>query len=292
MTIRVNGEPIPEAAVQYELDRLITFYSGHMSADKIRDQMDALRKRAAQQAVGTKLLVAESRKMEFEVPAIDVDASLKTMVENAGGEEAFARLLQSQNLTLEQIRFSIRQGRKVDMLVAKVTEGAPDPTEEEIRAHYDEHAAEYRLPDRAAAQHILVKPAYDTEADRATARAKITEIRARIVDGADFADEAAAHSECPSGTQTGGSLGWFSRGMMVPEFDDVVFAMAVGELSEVVQTPLGLHLVCKTGEEEGGQAEFEDVREKIRDFLRHVRRGEMIAAYVDELKKNVVIDES
>ena len=131
----------------------------------------------------------------------------------------------------------------------------------------------------------------ENEQERKAALARIEEIRKRTRGGSDFADEAAAHSDCPSGKQTGGSLGWVSRGTMVPELDEVLFSMDVGEISEVVETGLGYHIVRKTGQEDNIAAEFEEVRDKIREFLRHARRGEIIAAHVKELKEKAVIEE-
>jgi len=291
MSVRVNGEEISAAAIQYELDRLVRFYSEHMSAEQIREQMDLLKEKATEQAVGARLLIAEAARLDIRVAKDHVEESLRRMRQNAGGEEGFQALLERQNLTEDMVRGSIERGRRVDILVGRITEGIADPTEAEIKAHFEEHSAEYRLPDRAEAQHILIKPDSDGEQDRETAKSKLLEIRRKIEEGADFADQAAIHSHCPSGKKAGGSLGWVSRRMTVPELDEALFAMAVGELSDIIETRLGHHLVKKTGEKKGGQADYDEVRDKIRDFLRHVRRGEVIAAHVAELKKKAVIEE-
>lgn len=83
----------------------------------------------------------------------------------------------------------------------------------------------------ATARHILV-----------SSEDECNNLKQQIADGADFADMAAAHSSCPSG-QRGGDLGSFSPGMMVPEFDTVVFNEAVGEVHGPVQTQFGYHLI-------------------------------------------------
>lgn len=290
MALTVNGQLIPEEAVQYELNRLVQFYSTHMSTAQIKEQMETLRKRAREQAVGAKLLMEQAEKLDLKVPAEPIDEKLAAIVESSGGQEKFAETLLKQGVTEDELRKSIERGCRVDMLVAQVTGDIPDPTEEEMQAHFEAHAHEYIQEPRAQAQHILIKPASESDADRETARSKLLEIREKIVEGADFSDMAAAHSECPSGSRSGGSLGWFSAGMMVTEFDAAVFSMAVGELSEIVETPLGLHLIYKTGFEEGGEPEFAAVNDKVRDFLRHVRRGEALSAYVRELAEKAVIE--
>jgi peptidyl-prolyl cis-trans isomerase C len=94
---------------------------------------------------------------------------------------------------------------------------------------------------------------------------------------------------CPSGKE-GGSLGWFGRGMMVPEFDQAVFAMKDGEVSDVIETQFGYHIIYKTAHEEAGEADFDAVREQIRDFIRHSRRGEAMSAYVEELRSKATVE--
>jgi peptidyl-prolyl cis-trans isomerase C len=94
---------------------------------------------------------------------------------------------------------------------------------------------------------------------------------------------------CPSGKE-GGSLGWFGRGMMVPEFDQAVFSMNVGDVSDIIETQFGYHIILKTDHEAPREADFDDVREQIRDFIRHARRGEAMTVYVDELKSKATIE--
>jgi parvulin-like peptidyl-prolyl isomerase len=290
MAIRVNGEEVAEEAVRFEYDRLVKFYSGHMSAEQIRRQADVLRRRARDQAVGAKLLIMEARRLDLAVPGGEVEGRLRAMVGKAGGEEAFDAVLRRQGLTRDGVRRSIEEGRRVDLLVERITAGVPDPTEEEMRRHFEEHRAEYRKPDRARTQHILIRPETDTERDRGVACSRLAEIIRRVEEGADFAEQAAAHSQCPSGRKTGGSLGWISRGMMLPEFDRAVFSLAAGQMSGIVETPLGYHVIRNTAREDGGPAEFEDVREAIRELLRHARRGEAIAALVAELREKAVVE--
>jgi parvulin-like peptidyl-prolyl isomerase len=262
-----------------------------MSPAQIKAQMGSLRKKAKEQAVGTRLLIEEASRLDFHIPPDYVERRLQTMVQNAGGAERFRALLGAQNLTEPMVRRSIEQGRRVDMLIEKVTEDVSEPTEKEMEAHFREHVKEYEKADRAEAQHILIRASRGDATAREAARAKLEGIRRELEDGADFSDLAAAHSDCPSGKKSGGSLGWFSRGMMVPEFDQAVFSMAVGEVSDIVETDLGCHLIHKSGHEAGGPPSFGEVGDKIREFLRHVRRGEAIAAHVEELKKKAVIEE-
>lgn len=106
------------------------------------------------------------------------------------------------------------------------------------------------MADQVRASHILLM--YAGSARSTATRSKdealeqINDLKTAIADGADFAELAKDNSDCPSG-QEGGDLGWFSQGMMVPEFDTAVFSMEVGDNSDVIETAFGYHLIQRTG---------------------------------------------
>jgi len=292
MAVKINGEPLPEQAIEFEYRRLLQFYSEHMPPSEIKEQASLLRDRAKQQAIGAKLLINEAHRLDFHVEAKMIDDKLENMIEGMGGRETFDTQLAKQGATEEMVRNSMVEGCKVDLLVERICEGTSDPTEAELKAHFDAHAPDYTKPDRVQAQHILINPDSDSNADKVTAKSKLTEIRAKVEEGGRFEEQASVHSDCPSGKQTGGSLGWFSRGMMVPEFDAAVFSMEVGQLSEIIETQFGFHIIQKTGEESGGEVSFVEARDKVRDFLRHSARGKAISAYVNELREKAVVEEA
>ena len=289
MTLKVNDDVIPEEAVMHELSRLVQFYSQHMPQEEIRAQMPLLKAKAKEQAVGAKLLLNEADRLDIRVEEEELTARLEKIIEETGGKEKFGEMLVTQSITLESLKGSIDQGCRVEKLVEQMTADAPAPTETEVQDHFTNHPDEYKKPERALARHILIPVEGDNEEEKIAARQKIEEIRQRVADGADFAVEAAEHSSCPSGQGNGGSLGWFGRGAMVPEFDNAVFSMEIGELSAIIETSFGFHIIEKTEHDAGEDLDFDDVRESIREFLMHTKRGEVIASNVNELKEKAVI---
>ncbi|MFO7870516.1 MAG: peptidylprolyl isomerase [Kiritimatiellia bacterium] len=289
--LKLNGETISDSAVDFEYNRLMRFYSRHMSAEEMKNQSSLLRRKAKEQAIGAKLLIERAKHLDITVDQSDVDRRFRKLIRDAGGEEAFSQILRARGLSEEQFRKTLEEGLKVDKLIEQIAGDTPEPAEEDIREHFEQHKREYRRQPRAQAQHILVKPHSGSESDRQTAVSRLERIRQRAVEGADFAELASVHSECPSGRKAGGSLGWVSKGMMVPELDCVVFSMNVGDISEIVETELGFHIVRKTDREDGGEADLDMVREKVLEFLRHARRGQAVSAYVEDLKRSAVIEE-
>ena len=185
MAVKVNGDAIPDQAIEFELSRLVRFYSGHMDASEIRKQMDVLKERAKQQAIGAKLLIDEARRLDLHPPDDLVENQVQQMIKEAGGDEAFEEITKKQGLTIDYVRRNVAEGRRVDMLVEKLTEGLDDPTEEELEQHFEAHESEYTAPPRAHAQHILVSFDKDDEKAREEAHSKIRAIHDRLAEGSE-----------------------------------------------------------------------------------------------------------
>ncbi|MBQ6137681.1 MAG: peptidylprolyl isomerase [Kiritimatiellae bacterium] len=284
-TAIVNGQEISGEAVQFELDRLVRFYMGHgMTMEEVKKNLPKLQEKALEQAIGAKLLLDRAAQLELPVTAKDIDAEVAKVVEQVGGEENYRKALAAQGITEDAFRRELEKGARVNMLVGQACAHVADPTEDEVAAFYEAHKGEYVSEPKVLCQHILVKGSDDAALD------KIKDIRERIVSGsADFADEAKKHSDCPSGVE-GGSLGWFGPGMMVPEFDKAAFGMKKGEVSGIVSTQFGYHIIYKADERPGGQQTLVDVHDQIKDLLRHEARGRAMDAFVAELREKATIE--
>lgn len=284
-TAVVNGQEISAEAVNFELDRLVRFYMGHgMTMAEVRQNLPKLEAKALDQAIGAKLLLDQAARLDIPVTEKDIDAEVARVVQQVGGEENYKKALAAQRISEADFRKELEKGARVNMLVNQACAHVADPTEDEVTAFYEAHKAEYVEPHQVLCQHILVKGSNDAALD------KIKEIRERIVnDKADFAEEAKKHSDCPSGAQ-GGSLGWFGRGMMVPEFDKAAFEMKKGEVSGIVTTEFGYHIIYKADEKGGGQQTIVDVHDQIKDLLRHEARGKAMDAYVADLREKATIE--
>ena len=290
-TAIVNGYQIGEEAVSFEFDRLVKFYMSHgMTAQEIQNNKEKLQEKALEQAIGSFLLLEQARKLDLPVTASDVDAEVAKVVTQVGGEENFKKALDAQKLSIADFRREIEKGVRVNMLVQQACAHVSDPSEEEVEAFYKAHKDEYKAPHQVLCQHILVKSAEgDLPEVKSAAFEKIRSIRERIVNGGDFAEEAKEHSDCPSGKE-GGSLGWFGRGMMVPEFVKAAFDMKKGEISDIITTQFGYHIIYKADERGGEEQTLVDVHDQIKDLLRHNARGKAMDEYVKDLREKATIE--
>ena len=290
-TAYVNGTPISREAVQFELDRLIKFYVTHgTSKETITANLEKLVERAQEQAIGAKLLLDRAAELEVQVPESEIDGRIAEIKKQLGSEEAFKKALEARKTDEKSFREELRRGCRVDALVRQAVAHVPEPSEEDIEAYYRAHPGEFASGPQVFARHILVTPAdKESEASKREAREEIEAIRKRILEGADFKDEARAHSDCPS-AKDGGSLGWFSRGMMVGPFDKAVFSIAKNEISDVVETQFGYHIILKEDERPGGSKSLTEAHESIRDLLRHEARGRAMDSFVAELREKASVE--
>jgi peptidyl-prolyl cis-trans isomerase C len=141
-------------------------------------------------------------------------------------------------------------------------------TEEEMRKHYQENEKTYTLAAQAKARHILVKVAPNApEADKKKAREKAEVLLKRVREGQDFAKVAEESSEDPASQKKGGDLGYFSRGRMVKPFEDVAFSMKPGQVSEIVETQFGFHIIKLEDLKEARIRPFDEVKEMVKSQL-------------------------
>ena len=148
-------------------------------------------------------------------------------------------------------------------------------TDDDLRQYYEQHKNEYTLPERVKAQHILFKtqgkPADEVEKIKEKARGVLE----RAKKGEDFASLAKQFSEDTTAA-SGGDLGDFGRGQMVPEFERAAFSLAVGAISDLVQTQYGFHIIKVNGKQEARERPFEELKEAIRPIV-ETRKAEQKA---------------
>ena len=110
MPITINGQELPEEAIEHEYRRLLQFYSQHMPAEALKKELDNLRAKAVEQAIGAKLLIDEAAQLDLKVPPELVDEHMEKMAEQVGGKEVLKQRLAEQNMTEEDLWKHIEGG--------------------------------------------------------------------------------------------------------------------------------------------------------------------------------------
>ncbi len=274
MAVTVNGETIDEAQVTEEVERLRPHYEQYVQENGGEGSDEQLAEWARENVVERTVVLQEARNRPIEIPAEEIDGAFE-QIKDQLAEDADA----------EAVKADIELRMKVDRMMAGVTEGIAAASDEEIQAFYDAHLEQLTAPEQVRASHIVKH--VDGFTDKEIAYAEISALKAELDSGATFEELASRSSDCPGNS---GDLGWFPRGQMVPEFEDVVFNMAVGDVSDIFLTSFGYHIV-KLMERSGGQATpLEEVRDHIAEELLGQKRSKAVEDFVDKLKSGAVIE--
>src|SRR5262245_47927526 len=158
-------------------------------------------------------------------------------------------------------------------------------TDDELRQYYEQHKDEYTLPERVKAQHILFKTQGKTPEEIAKIREKAQGVLERAKKGEDFGSLAKQYSEDATAS-SGGDLGDFGHGQMVPEFEKAAFSLGVGAISDLVQTQFGFHIIKVNDKQQGRERPFEEMKEAIRPIV-ETRKAEQKG---NDLAQQIAVD--
>jgi peptidyl-prolyl cis-trans isomerase C len=283
---RVNGEAVKKA----DLDRLIKNMELSANQPIPADRRDEILRRALDQLVTYTVLSQETRARKVTVTDAEIDANLKQMQSQFPSQAEFTKALAARGMTLERLRADARIDMSINRMVETEVASTPAPTDAQAREFYDKNPDKFKQDEAIRASHILV-PA-DEKADEATkkkARAEIDEVLKELKAGGDFAELAKKHSKDSSAAQ-GGDLNFFPKGQMVPAFDQAAWALKPGEISDVVTTPFGYHIIKVTERRPASTIAFDQVSPRIKEYLAQQQKQERAQAFIESLKQKAKIE--
>lgn len=282
---RVNGEDVTKA----DFERLIK--NMELAQGPIPpDRRDEILRGALDRLITYTVLQQEAKARQITVPDTEVEQQVNQMRSRFGKEEEFKQALEARGMSIDRLRDDAR----TDMVISKMLEtevAAAEPaTDAEVRDFYEKNPEKFRQDEAVRASHILILA--DAKADEATkkkARAQIDAILKRARAGEDFAALAKAHSQDGSAAQ-GGDLDFFSRGRMVPEFEEAAFALKVGEISDVVTTQYGFHIIKATDRRPAETVPLETVGPQVKQYLTNQKKQLRADAFIAGLKQKSRIE--
>ncbi|WP_305042688.1 peptidylprolyl isomerase [Geoalkalibacter sp.] len=269
--------------VQRKMPMQVSFH-GKIAPEKVEEirqgALDELISQAYQVnwAREQKLSVAEQELAEAIKPLLGRYSSEQAMRE-AVGERVYRdfRTLMFRQLLAEKAR-----GLAVDSKVAV--------DEAQVRGYYEENQARYFRPRQFRASHILIKvdPSASAE-EREARRQKAAELLEQARNGEDFYN-LAYHNSDDRSRYVGGDLGYFHEGQVVPEFEEVILAMEPGQVSDLVRTRFGFHIIRLVEVNEPRQLSFDEVGDRIRERLEKEQREGLLEAWMTELRERYPLE--
>jgi peptidyl-prolyl cis-trans isomerase C len=276
----VNGDVIDKTEFETAIKSVEQRAGGPVPAD----QRDSVYRGVLEDLVAYRLLEQEAEARNVEVSDTEVEERLEGLRGQFQSEAAFEQALKAQQTSLDKLR----EDARTDLTVAKLLDDEVSPsvavTPTEISDFYEANPNRFQQPESVRASHILVGlPPDAPDAQKKAVRERAETALAAVKKGGDFAELAKQYSQDSSAAQ-GGDLGYFPRGQMVPAFEEAAFSLKPGDVSDLVQTQFGYHIIKVTDRRPARTVPFAEVTAQIQQFLEQQQRQEKAKSFVDSLK--------
>lgn len=248
--ISINGRTVTVAQFKAEFAKTLSSEQSLTPEEKAELERSFL-----VQIIDQELALGEAARQKITVTAAEVDAALAEYRQDYP-DGTFDEMLKERAITLEQWRKELEQSLLIEKLARQVVYPDVAVSDEEVAAYYEDNKGDFDRPEQVRARQIVV--ASQEEGER---------ILALLRGGEAFETVARQHSLSPD-SDHGGDLGFFSRGEMPAEFDQVVFTLSIGQISDLVQTEYGFHIFLVEERREAVRLTLSEVKDEIRDELR------------------------
>ena len=284
----VNGTIITRAELNHELYQFKQ--RALQQGQKVSEgQLVTIKAKILENLISRELLYQESRSKGIKIDPQATETQLKALKQRFPKEADFKKALSDINLTEKTLENRIERDLAIQELVNSKIAPQINISKADNQAFYKDHPEYFKQPEQVKASHILIK--LETQADESQqkqAKKKIEEIQQKLKNGQEFSELAKNFSEGPSSVK-GGDLDYFSRGKMVKPFEEAAFALKPGEISDIVQTQFGYHLILVTDKKPEKIINYEDVENKINQYLKQEKVKQEVELYVNKLRDTAEI---
>lgn len=271
IVVTVNGDPVRADEVKTTAQQM----AQQMAQSGQQVDPQKIGSAAMQQVIDGVLLVQEAKRRKLAVDPAEIAKAVEQAETNAGGAEKLDAALTQQGLNRKRLSSLIEDSKLLDKLLAQLSEGIK-VSDEEVAAFYKDNPKYFEMPEQVKARHILIKVAPDAdEKTKAEARARAEAARQRALEGEDFAALAKEVSEGPS-APSGGDLGFFSKDRMVPAFSEAAFGLKPGEISDIVETRFGYHVIKVEEHKDAGTVSLDEAKGRIKQGLTREAQGKKV----------------
>jgi peptidyl-prolyl cis-trans isomerase C len=281
---KIGGKSITMQDIQRQEVMLTQQLQGYADSAQIVSMKATIQKQAFDNAINRILLESALVKTGAKAEKKTLDERMEYFRKNFVSDEAYNADLAKRGMTADEFRREIEIGIMAEELFNKRTASIKPVSEQDARNFYDNNEERFVQPERIKASHILLQVNKDdSDAIRAQKKAEATRILGELKKGADFAELAKKYSDCPS-KQQGGDLGYFERGRMDPTFEKAAFGLKKGQMSGVVETPFGYHIIKAVDHAPASTAPFDEAKQNIMQYLTEQKKQQSLTAYFDSLR--------
>ena len=272
--------------VNYRLLRIANEQFGKVPAKLDESERKRVSNIAAREYLLEQVILASNEAKGIVVPPSQVELALDQIRQRYESEEQFEYELSENNLQLEDLREALQRELRVDSVVARVEAGAPAVEDTDVDLFYYLNRDKFNQPELRCARHILITINPDFAENTAEAAfQRLAQIRKRLVKNPRrFEEQAMKHSECPTALN-GGLLGDVKPGELFEKLDQTLFAMQPGQMSDILASPIGLHILRCEAIREAGMAPLDDIFSDLRQRLQVSKARRHSRQWIQQLMK-------
>jgi len=285
MALIVNGERIEDQEIREEVERLRPSYEQAFAEEAPQAREAQLLDWSKENVIERVLLRQEAKNNGVDIPAADVEAAFTRLKERYEKPEEFYKDFHADSE--EKIKEMIALQMKVERKINEVCAAATEPSEGEIREHYEQNKERFKSGEQIRLAHIVKYVNWQT--DEATAGDAITRAHEELRSGAPFEAVVDKYTDCGD---NGGDLGYVARGQMVEEFEDVVFNLSPGQVSDVFRTRFGFHIAKLYDRRPPAVPQLKDIRQQIIEEVQEHKRELALGDHLDALRAKATVEEA
>jgi parvulin-like peptidyl-prolyl isomerase len=285
MTLIVNGEKIEDSAIKQEAERLRPDYERVFPDLDPKEREAQLFDWSKENVIERVLINQEAKKSEEKIPPEQIDSALAKIKEQYTDPKELYKALDVEDDA--GIKDQIEMQMRVEQRLNEVCKDLPDPPQADIQEYYEQNAEQFKTQESARVAHIVKYVNWQT--DEETAYNAIKEAHDELKNGAAFEVVVDKHTDC---ADSGGDLGYVVKGQMVEEFEDVIFNLGTGEVSDIFRTRFGFHIAKVYDRKAAAIAELKEVKDQIVGTLQEQIRSKAIDDFIDTLKEKAKIEEA
>ena len=285
MAIIVNGEKIDDSAIKQETERLRPDYERVFSDQDPKERETQLFDWSKENVIERVLINQEAKKNGGNIPETEIESALAKIKEQYTDPEQLYKALGVKDDA--GIKEQIETQMRVEQTLSEVCKDLPDPPQADIKEYYEKNAEQFKTTESARVAHIVKYVNWQT--DEETAYNAIKEAHDELKNGAAFEAVVDKHTDC---SDSGGDLGYVTRGQMVEEFEDVIFNLGTGDFSDVFRTRFGFHIAKVYDRKPAVVAELKEVKDQIVTMLQEQTRSKAIDKFIDSLKEKAKIEDA
>jgi len=245
--VNVDGTALTRGELEQEIDRRIEMLGDRIPPEQLSQNLPQIKQNLMEniirQFVDRTLILNEADRLNIQVNTTDISNAYKKIEASLPPGITLEEAMSQSPLGKDEIKKEIDLSIRINKFFETMLSNKWAVTTEEIKSFIAENKDSLKVPETVEARHILIQfDQNDDEKTKVEKKAKIEEIRKKIINGANFAEMAKQYSDCPS-SQNGGNLGKFPRGQMVQAFEDAAFSQPVNEIGKVIESPFGYHII-------------------------------------------------